>query len=135
MVRMRREQVIRLGRLLHMYYRPSELANEIGCHVDTIYRSYLPAGCPHKRDERGHIWIVGTEFAQWARIVKKHDQIPLEKNEAYCLKCRKPVSIAGDITVTPTNRYLELVSGKCPECGRTVNRAQARNRANKSKAT
>ncbi len=134
MLRMRREQIIRLGRLLNMYYRPSELASEIGCHVDTIYRSYLPAGCPHKRDEHGHIWIIGTEFAEWARIAIKHDRIPLGKGEAYCLKCRKPVSIVGDIKITPTNRYLELVSGKCPECGKTVNRAQARSGASKHKA-
>jgi len=36
-MRLRRTQIIRLGRLMTMRYRPAELAAEIGCHVDTVY--------------------------------------------------------------------------------------------------
>ena len=67
-VQMTREQLARVGHLLNMYYKPSEIAEEIGCHTDTVYRSFLPAGCPHERDERGHIWIIGTAFRDWARV-------------------------------------------------------------------
>jgi RNase P subunit RPR2 len=125
-MRLRRDQVLRLGRLLNMHYRPSELAAEIGCHPDTVYRSYLPAGCPHQRDGRGHIWIVGTEFAEWARALSAKGQTKLADGEAYCLKCNAPVEMAGTITVRPTNRYLELMTAQCPHCGSTVNRARAR---------
>jgi hypothetical protein len=50
---MTQRQMAHLPRLLWMYYSPSDLADEIGCNVDTVYKSYIPAGCPHKRDERG----------------------------------------------------------------------------------
>jgi RNase P subunit RPR2 len=126
MIHLRREIIIRLGRLLEMRYRPSELADEIGCHVDTVYRSYIPAGCPHTRDETGHIWIVGTEFAEWAREVNSREGVTLEDGEAYCLKCEQPIQISDPITVRPTNRHLELLSGACPQCGTTVNRARRR---------
>ncbi len=121
-----RNIIIRLDRLFDMYYRPSELAHEIGCHVDTVYRSYIPAGCPHKRDDGGHIWIVGTEFAQWVRTNTSRNHIKMADDEAFCFKCNKPVKLTGDLTVKPTNKYLELVTGECPECGTTINRARAR---------
>jgi uncharacterized protein with PIN domain len=125
-MRLRRNQMARLGRLLEMRYRPSELAAEIGCHLDTVYKSFIPAGCPHERDERGHIWIVGTEFAKWAREKSTHQHIKLADGEAYCLKCNKPVKMKGEITIKPTNRYLELMTGRCPQCNSVVNRARAR---------
>lgn len=123
----RRAQIIRLGRLLEMKYRPSELADAIGCHVDTVYRTYIPAGCPHTRDGTGHIWIIGTEFAQWARdMVASRDHIKLADGEAYCLRCRRAVVMQGPLTVTPTNHYLELITGTCPDCDAPVNRARQR---------
>ena len=126
-MRLRRAQIIRLGRLMTMQYRPSELADELGCHVDTVYRTFIPAGCPHTRDSRRHIWIVGTEFAQWARdMMASRDHIKLADGEAYCLRCRHAVVMQGPLTVKPTSRYLELVTGVCPTCGTAVNRARAR---------
>lgn len=125
-MRFSRNIIIRLNRLLNMCYRPSELAHEIGCHVDTVYRSYIPAGCPHERDDRGHIWIVGTEFAQWVRTSASKKRSKMADDEAFCFKCNKPVKLTGDLTVKPTNKHLELVTGACPECGTTINRARAR---------
>ena len=123
-----RSVILRLGRLLHMEYRPSELAEELGCSLDAVYKSYLSAGCPHRRDETGHIWIVGTEFSEWVRATLKKDKIPLADGEAYCLKCNAPVKMTGELTVQPVNLYLELVKGECPVCGTRVNRARARKR-------
>jgi hypothetical protein len=125
-MRLRRDHVIRLGRLLNMRYRPAELASEIGCHPDTVYRSYIPAGCPHERDGRGHIWIVGTEFAEWAQNLASQDRVKLAAGEAFCFKCSKAVRMAGPVTIKRTNRYLEMASARCPECGTVVNRARAR---------
>ena len=131
MVHFSRSQIIRLGRLLNMRYRPSEIASEINCCTDTVYRSYIPAGCPHTRDETGHLWIVGTAFAEWARdINSRENKRSLSDGEAFCMKCRKPVRMAEPITVRPTNHHLELVTGMCPECGTPVNRARARRQDN-----
>jgi len=134
MIHMSRNQVIRLARLLHMRYCPSELASEIGCHVDTVYRSFIPAECPHERDDHGRIWIIGTEFAEWARTTKTKGP-RLADGEAYCLKCNQAVKMMGPITVKPTNRNLELVTGTCPACGTTVNRARARRKINENTQT
>jgi hypothetical protein len=121
-----RTLVVRLGRLLYMEYRPSELAQELGVGADTVYRHYIPYGCPHRRDETGHIWIVGTEFAEWVGAARKEGKVPLANGEAYCLKCNAPVTMNGPLTAAPVNAYLELVKGVCPVCGTTVNRARAR---------
>ena len=48
-----RPQVIRLDRLLQMDYKPFEIAELLEVHIDTVYRSYLPAGCPYEKDEKG----------------------------------------------------------------------------------
>ena len=64
--RFKRAQLIRLDRLLHMRYTPAELAREIGVSVDTVYRSYIPAGCPQEPRGGGRYWIVGSEFRDWA---------------------------------------------------------------------
>ena len=52
-------------RLLNMQYRPSEIADELHVGVNTIYRSWIPSGLPCSRDERGQIWIIGTELQAW----------------------------------------------------------------------
>ena len=59
--RMSQSQIARLGRLLWMRYKPSELADELGCSVDTIYKSYVPSGCPHQRDDATGLmgWPIG----------------------------------------------------------------------------
>ncbi len=126
--RMTRVQLSRLPRLLWMKYSPAELAAEIGITIDQIYRSYIPTGCPHQRDEGGHIWIVGTEFREWALRTFKHqaDGPTLAEDEAYCFRCDKPVKIAQPV-VKSTNRYLELVAGKCAECGAKVHRGRKKN--------
>ena len=44
--RLNRSQTGRLKRLLDMQYSVAELAAELGCSPDSIYRSHIPAGCP-----------------------------------------------------------------------------------------
>lgn len=126
-IRLSRAQVIRLSRLLEMKYRPSELAEIIGVHVDTVYRSYMPAGCPYERDSTGHIWIVGSAFRAWAKeilaIRKKRKTYHMGGDEAWCLKCNQPVKIIDPVSKR-VNLYLELLQSKCTICGTTVNRAQ-----------
>lgn len=122
---MTREQLIRTGHLLNMRYTPSELAKEIGCNTDTFYRSYIPAGCPHERDGRGHLWIVGTAFRDWARETFKRKGAKMPDGFAYCLRCRQPVRMMSTAE-KPVNRNLTLIAGICATCGAKVYRAKRR---------
>jgi len=121
-------QIIRLGRILNMMYKPSELAEEIKINPDTIYRSYMPAGLPHTRDEQGSVWIHGPAFVAWAKetITKKRSKrVGLPEGQAWCVNCHRAVVMIQP-QIKPVNRYLEILQAKCPRCGRTVNRARAR---------
>jgi hypothetical protein len=125
---LKRTQIIRLGRLLDMLYRPAELAEEIGLNVDTIYRSYMPAGLPYQRDGRGNIWIHGPDLVAWAKQTvakKKAKRAGLPEGQAWCLKCKHPVPLLDPIPRI-VNRYLELLQAPFPTCGTLVNRARAR---------
>lgn len=120
--------IVKLGRLLNMMYKPSEIAEELGVAQDTVYRSYLPAGLPHERDEHGGVWIHGTAFVAWAKATiaqRKSKRKGLPDGHAWCMKCNQPVPILHS-KIKPINRYLELMQGKCPTCQSVVNRARAR---------
>lgn len=128
--RLSRAQVIRLSRLLYMDYRPSEIAELLEVSVDTVYRSYIPAGCPHERDETGHIWILGTAFKSWAEEIlaerKKKKSPPIKPDEGWCLKCNKRVKmISPKIIYSARNRG--IIQSICKKCGGKVNRARKKN--------
>lgn len=122
-----RPQVIRMSRLLHMKYRPSEIADILGVNVDTVRRSYLDAGCPFERDTNGHYWIVGTAFKTWAGEIiaerKRKKNKPMLENEVWCLKCNQRVELIKP-TIKKVNHHLELLQSKCPVCDTRVNRAR-----------
>jgi DNA-directed RNA polymerase subunit RPC12/RpoP len=110
-----------------MYYRPSEIATILEVNVDTVRRSYLAAGCPCERDEKGHIWIIGTAFRVWAEEIlaerKRKKSEPMAENEVWCMKCNKRVELVNP-KPKRINYHLELLQSKCPECGTKVNRAR-----------
>lgn len=112
-----------------MEYRPAEIAELIDVHVDTVRRKYIAAGCPHRRDTNGHIWIVGTQFRDWAEeiIAKRKRAIskPLAENQAWCFKCRDRVLMSNPETIW-RNKYIELLQSGCPKCGTKINRARKR---------
>jgi len=125
---LKRAHIIRLGRLLNMMYKPAEIADEIGVIPDTIYRSYLPAGLPHIRDDQGNIWIHGPAFIAWAKQTiaqKKTKRHGLPEGHAWCMKCNLAVPM-NEPYVIWSNHYLELIQARCPNCGNKVNRARAR---------
>ena len=125
---LKHQHIIKLSRLLDMLYKPSEIAEEIGVATDTIYRSYLPAGLPYTRDGEGNIWIHGPAFVAWARETiskKKSERAGLPDGQAWCMKCNQAVQLV-DPKIKIVNRYLELLQARCPQCGKVVNRARAR---------
>lgn len=125
---LRHTHIVKLGRLLDMLYKPSEIAEEIGVTTDTVCRSYLPAGLPHTRDAAGAVWIHGPAFIAWAKETiskKKSKREPLQDGDAWCVNCGRPVPMDAP-KVKVINHYLELLQSACPLCGKTVNRARAR---------
>jgi hypothetical protein len=114
-----RENIIKLQRLLDMEYKPTELAQEIGVIPDTVYRSYIPSGAPHRRDKAGRYWIHGSSFSDWAKTQeetrKKHRNIMLD-GQAWCIKCKQAVFIQNPKN-TPHNRYIGFVKELVPFAG------------------
>lgn len=111
----------RMGRLLPMEYRPSEIAEVLGVSKDTIYRGWVPAGVPCRRDEVGNLWIVGTDLAAWLRERLKKPSVHLREGEAFCLHCQRAVEIGPPIEREVAERAI-LVRGTCPRCGSSVAR-------------
>ena len=112
-----------------MLYKPSELAEEIGIHVDTVYRSYIPAGLPciHRQQD---IWIHGPTFVAWAQgTITKHKKkrAGLPEDHAWCMKCNQPVLMT-EPRICYTNQYIQIKQAVCSHCGTTINRAEARQR-------
>ena len=118
-------QTCRLQRLLPMEYTPTEIAGELKINVRRIWERFVPAGCPHRKDEGGHIFIVGTAFREWYERTSKARVHPMEADEAWCLRCRRPVLMEGPFEVIPTD-HAEILQGRCSRCGEVVNRARAR---------
>lgn len=126
-IKVTRGNAMRLKSLLHMEYKPTELAQEIGISTDTLYRSYLPAGAPCKVDTKGNIWIIGDQFAKWVMDYskvnrRKAPKEKMEQGEAYCVACRKVVNLLNAKMQKPNARNIATFTGKCPECGRKVTR-------------
>lgn len=127
---LKHQHIVKLGRFMDMMYKPSEIAEEIGVNIDTVYRTYLPAGCPYVEDERGRYWIHGPAFVAWARETiskKKIRRHPLAEDQAWCMKCNRPVEMKRPRPVYQ-NKYLTIVQSACPHCKTKVNRAM-KNRA------
>lgn len=120
------QQLNRARHLLDMLYRPSELAEELGVSVDMIWRSCLPEGCPHERDETGHIWINGVAFYRWAQARGGRKRIKMAEGQAFCFRCRQPVAMVDAEAVLVTTPHLEVVTGRCPACGAKISRGRAR---------
>lgn len=126
-LKFKRSVVIKLSRLLDMWYKPSEIAEEIEVPTDTIYRTYLTAGCPHKRDESNLIWIRGTEFATWVHGINELSNkkaFTLAENQAWCVSCNQVVEISGG-RERSMKRNLRIIQGRCAKCGAKVNRLKS----------
>lgn len=119
--RLKGNQLRKLPALLDMHYTPSELADAIGFTRRQVYRAYLPLGCPHERDETGHVNINGHAFHSWYRETYK--QLKLGEDEAYCLACKCIVKLINPIRMNKGNYH--YWSAICPECNRKLAKAIA----------
>lgn len=106
--------------LLHMEYKPSELAEVLGVHRKTI-DAYVSAGLPCRKDNSGRFWIVGTSFEEWAKkILSTYNKPkkPLAEKEFYCVRCRERVQVKE--YTRRRNGNTDLLRGVCPNCEGTV---------------
>lgn len=99
--------------LLNMMYTPKELGEEIGIDRDRFYLVYLPMGCPYVRDINNRISINGIEFKKWFEGTYK--KVHLEKNQAYCISCKRIVTI--DQGERKQKKNLVYYIYICPNCG------------------
>ncbi len=112
--------IVRAPGLLPMLYTPSELGNELGIPVRTL-RDWVARDMPHERDNQDRIWINGRDFAAWVETVRLARLEPkLQADEAYCLRCRKPVKLTKPKSRVEGKR--RLLEGVCPECGGIIHR-------------
>ena len=114
--RLERDQKNRLAKLLDMLYTPKEIADEIGFSRRQFYRVYIPAGCPHTRDEKGYLWINGKEFRKW--VLETYQKQAVRQNEAFCLTCKKPVPMQKPEKIFKNGLQYYLCD--CPYCGRKL---------------
>lgn len=115
--------------LLNMMYKPAEIAKELGISVDTLYRSYLPAGAPCEKDSKGQVWIHGESFAKWARSYLEHRRPQgrarvlretMLDDQVYCCKCNEVVKPVELHNGRPNGHGVANRYGKCPVCGKKV---------------
>ncbi len=112
--------IVRAPGLLPMLYRPAELARDLEIPESTL-RDWLGLGLPHQRDERGHIWINGREFAAWVKASRRSPSSrKMAEDEAYCFRCQHPVKMVKP-SVTYRGKQV-LLSSTCPSCGSAINR-------------
>ena len=110
----------RMRKLWDMLYSPKELAEEIGINRRQFYFVYIPAGCPHEKDEKGYLWINGKAFREWFKETFKKRK--LGKNQGYCRTCHKGVVLVNPGMHTTKDGYTDYLLGDCPYCGRSVPR-------------
>jgi hypothetical protein len=122
--------IVKSPGLLPMRYKLPELSAKLGVHPRTL-SDWTDQGAPHEHDARGHIWIIGTDFAQWVEMVRLQNkkvsgEKKLSDDQAYCVRCRKPVDLIAPI-ITPGHGKLIYIKGLCPNCGIKINRAGRNN--------
>jgi hypothetical protein len=113
--------IVKSPGLLPMLYSVRELAQAVGTAERTL-RDWLTAGAPHLRDNQGHLWINGREFAGWAALRHKPGwERKLNDSQAYCMHCKQVVEM-----LVPQTRHIrgKLTStrGTCSRCGGIIHR-------------
>ena len=113
--------IVKSSGLLPMLYKIQELSQELKI-PDRTLRDWISKGAPHLRDERGHLWVNGQDFAHWISSQRKSKlKNRLAATQARCFHCAQIVEIA-DPTITKIKGQLVHIRGRCPNCGGQVYR-------------
>lgn len=114
----------KLKRLLYMEYKPSELAEVLSISANQIYQVYVPGGCPHRRDENGRLWIVGSHFREW--YIENYKKRKVGRGEAFCRACHKVITMQNPERKEADGLAYYLCT--CPDCGNQTARIIGRKR-------
>lgn len=107
-------------------YNTLELAKAVGVHPQTI-RSWLNDGLHVIDPTRHHPLILGSEVKRYYTQRVNSRKVKLLPGQAYCLKCKKAVSVVGG-DVRDTKRFIGngersyTLIGKCAMCGTGVSK-------------
>lgn len=93
-----------------MLYTLPELVAELGVPFNTLL-NWLDIGAPHIRNNRGHIYIHGLEFAAWIKE-KKNQAKPgrLSADEGYCMRCNQAVPLLDTAIYQVSNKRNHKIS-------------------------
>jgi len=106
---------------IHQSYTVEEAALVLGCSVPTV-RSWIKKGLPVLRSQIPHL-ILGADLREYLEAAQKTGKTPLQSDELYCLKCRKPRKPYGALVdYIPTTTSKGRLEGLCPVCGSLCNR-------------
>lgn len=121
---------VRAPGLLPMLYTLPELVSELGVPYSTL-RNWLDCGAPHIRNNRGHIYINGLEFATWIMGKKKQAKPGrLSADEGYCIRCNQAVPLLDTAIYQVSDKLIHKISN-CPEYGGRVVRGGRNDRTKK----
>ncbi len=114
-------------KLMNVNYTVAQITEKLDLNPRYIRRALIAKrGAPHIRDSKGHIFINGKKLYEWAqKYVKdqenrKMERPPMEKDEFYCVICRKRV-IGRDIFTAEDSKN-HFLKGTCPFCGTRINK-------------
>jgi len=114
--------IVRAPGLLPMLYKPSELADDLGIPERTLRDWLAKFGAPHQRDDSGHVWVNGIEFAAWVQQMRQpKKQASLLPNQAYCFRCKQPVEMLNPQPASKTGK-VKLMAATCPQCSGRIYR-------------
>ena len=107
--------VLRAARLMDMLYKPSEIAEELKIKKRAIYDVLIPLGLPHRRDEKGRIWLHGPAVREWLETATRGPKYKLATDEMFCLRCFAPRAF-DKASLTKSGKFV-MAQATCPECG------------------
>jgi hypothetical protein len=111
--------IVKAPGLLPMHYTSKELAEELGVPQYTV-KLWIEGGLPHHHDGRNYLMIDGRDVASWVENQRRVKAGPrMEEGQAYCLRCKKRVTMLNPAKARDRNRI--LLKGNCSFCGGTVN--------------
>jgi len=106
---------------IHQSYTVEEAALVLGRSIPTI-RSWIKKGLPVLRSQIPHL-ILGADLREYLEKAQKTRKTPLQSDELYCLKCRKPRKPYGGLAdYIPATVSKGRLEGLCSVCSSICNR-------------
>lgn len=116
--------IVRAPGLLNMMYRGLEICEKLQVTPPTI-QTWIKHSMPCQQDKRGHLWIIGSELADWVEVMRKPKaKRPMPDNQACCLTCRERVDWVDIVVEQGVGKQVRR-RGVCPHCGHEIFRASS----------